>query len=92
MVPKSDQLPPQSVISNLRLRVGICMRTEYGYNERREISIRLYTEAWKLLREGRTLDEFEKLRPMLTYEVHKKWHEEMYVLHHRQSDIVFTPV
>ena len=57
------------------------MCTVYEYDELEELAIRLYSEAWKLLREGKTLAEFEEVRPKLTYEVHKKWHQEKYVVH-----------
>ena len=76
VVPKSDDLPPQSIIDSFYLNIGIGKGTNYHPRELEELAVRSYQEVWRLMREGKTLDDLEKMRPILTYEIHKKWHEE----------------
>ena len=66
------------------------MCTVYKYDKLDELATKLHSEAWNLLREGKTLVKFEKVLRKFTYKFLEKWHEERYVMHSRQLDIVLT--
>ena len=76
IVPKSDQLPPQSVIDALPLSLGIGKYSDYDFKDLEELAVMTYTEIWRLMCEGKSLSQIQKMQRKITYEAHKKWHEE----------------
>ncbi|TCD67125.1 hypothetical protein EIP91_000465 [Steccherinum ochraceum] len=76
IVPKNDKLPDQSVIEQLDTSVGIGTCTNYHPNDLATLAVRYFEEMKARLDEGAKLKDLIRLRPQITYQIHKRWHEE----------------
>ena len=60
--------------------MGICMETFYTYEDEKELATRFFQEVKKRLDEGISVDELVEQRRFISYDIHKQWHYERWVL------------
>lgn len=78
--PKSDHLPGQEAIDATEVIMGIDKRYHYRYPALCAIGLLYYTEIKRRLDLGQSLAYLTKHRHRISYEIHKQWHQEKYVL------------
>ena len=79
LVPKSETLPTQEEVDVLSPPLCLDKLTVYMFEDMVEIAVRYFTEVKKRLDRGESVEELLGQRYKISYDTHKKWHEDRYV-------------